>query len=1002
MNETKNNNYITQSNIKNNIKDTTLSIDTLINREYYDYYDSFTNKSVLLYSDPITNTIYDALSDDIYIGLSISELEGYKIPLEEYNDKLEKEIFSLPFLFAPDLELLSSVAEQQPEVSVNDSILNSNSLNENKNESNFESIQSQELIEGVKTILNIKSSKECFTTKSEPKKTDNYSFTYINKYIKTNFAIFDKININLETIPDVDELAAEYIGDNVRVTSIQNALDNYLNNESIPLKNRMKFVRFIKLYYFYRSYIDLYHDILKYGDIYCKYIYQEFINSKFFSEYPEYSSEELSKEKEEFEKAIQNINKTIKTSGNEINQNKCKELLETLVDRFIAELHSIGITWIPKKKEEARVNAYNITQKCELDNLIKLLEHDGIDTFYVESANSSIGKKLVEGKMNLSDIQIGEWDAGSGFKKGNLKILLEQSGGGKTKRQQENTLRMPPTKKAKKGEKVISINNSTLELFNLFTVIVSKDNKTLSCSYDNLDTEIEIKNGPQKLSVNAILKALGYPPLRSSSSSSDDEKKITDLQIKIIKNDIINSNSTNKGIRISPYNAMLVSLKTWTDLIQIVSLSLSKNIIIDDSGIPFKTACIISDRLCETTARMYGLGHVLLNQTNIITYYNYDINSRQLTKEQIAAKLNMYYTILKHKSYIIEYIDNWFDEKIVFMKDVINNTTEPRLYFILLLLINSYTKNKGNYIKYLDLYNIENDITLDILKQVPNTITKLFENITETSLLMGDFQELEISFSDSLKGLDTLSSRGGIEMVDNFLDTYSSIKQIIVNTYVGKTVGISDDMDKIINAYTAICIAYKLITSGRKTDVFKVTFTSIAENIIKYDKLIKCSEDNNELNEKVKELVNASLIQQIPIKLTNILEYIQNSFEKSVSINYLQQLYNVVIAFLEGDNYIFNNEIKYTQKIIFKDFLEYTLNTITPKMKTNFLLFTEDTSTIKCVGNFNKTHKNKLYSTTLKKTQNTVKGGSVKTKNNKQIKRNTGRGRGNKDTRKNN
>lgn len=975
-------------------------------REYYIYHNPENQKEEIILYDPITQQYYNALTDDIYIdfkGLNNIGNNLEKITLTRYNDIIEKDIINSPFIFANELYVLSQEAEKKESLEYveeqlqealattellqlkekvtdenikqlqNDIINIKSSINSGVKES---SVKKSDIEESNVKEIPKKGQKKCVEVKRIARKEGDYSFKHITEYIKTNFADFEDNNIQLSLVNISDDEINKISIDSAEITSIEDAIYNVLVNETIDKKDRLQFERFIKLHYFYRSYIDLYHDILKYGDIYCEYIYKQFLLSDFFEENSILTKQDIDADKDKFIKKIEMIKKTIKTSGNEINQNKCKLLLEELTDQFIEYLHTMGIKWIPKKKEEARVMSIDINNQCDIDTLIEVLKDDGVDSFYVESANSGIGKKLanitgkdsVTDRLDLTDIQIGSWNAGSGFSKGVLKYFIEQSGGGaskKRKREENNNEILKDTKRQKVTKKQLRIQNKEVELFNLFRIIISNNNKKLINKYQ--DKYITIDNGPDKLSVNAILKALGHPPIRSSAGTKE-EKNIKKLQVK--------TDEGGNNVKITPYNAMLVSLKTWTDLVQIITLSKSKNIVEQNTSKNFKTAVIISDRLCETTARMYGLGHVLLNQSNVLTYYNYDINSRKLSKDEIMSKIEMFNTIKHNKNKIITYLDKWFDEKINFLVDVINNTTDSKLYFITLLLSKSYIKRKENYKQYLDIYENTIEITIDILKQVPYTIDKLLENITETSLLMGEFQELIELFSLSLKGLDNLKPRSST-LVNDFLDTYNSIKQLIVNTYIGKTESTTEyDIDKIINSYTSLCIAFKLVTINRDISLYKITFISLIESIISEDVIIKCSSNSNinkDLKELINEIKNIFVIGQLPLKLSNLITYLTSHFKESISINYLEQVYNVALAFNAGEEYITKHAIKLKHLIIFKDFINYCFDKVTNSMKIDSIIYESFTKCPTGIFHNNRnTRKNSKFSLTKKNTNNYI------------------------------
>jgi hypothetical protein len=921
--------------VKENIEEPyTTELTEDIQKNIYKYYIytkviDHTTKDILVYYNINNKKYYDAITDDWLLELDSidNDSELKEITFDEYNTHLEEAVIDLNYFFSPDLYTLALAAEDDDKHSFINSL-------------DFLSqpfINSQDEIL-AKTMLELQKDDKIETCQI-PKRLvfDNkdYGFNNVVKYIKTNFGYFDNITLDIPVDIDnnSDDIISNLTKDNESITSIQSSILSYIHNTNNVLEKRIELDRFIKIHYFYRSYIDLYHDILKYGDIYCKHIYDLFIKSDFFKEHPNYPYDKILYEKREFITNIDKINNKIKTSGNEINQNKCKELLEEYVDNFILKLHEYGITWIPKKKEDARVVTVNIKNECELRSLLNILRNDGINSFYVESANSSIGALLSSSKnkdkLDLSSITIGEWDAGSGFSSADIEYEIKQLRSFKKSKKgnneenneesnQENEIEQDGgnRKRKRKEPQYINVQNNQLDLFNLFKIIVSEDNDTLINKFN--DKYIKITNGPDKLSVNAILKVLGHPPIRGTSDKK--EKTIKSLNIR--------TDNIHKNFKISPYNAMVASLKTWTDLIQIVSISLSKSSKTSDN-LNFKTAVIISDRLCETTARMYGLGHVLLNQTNIVSYYNYDINSRKFTTEEINIKLKMFKMFSHNKGKIISYVDNWLQEKIEIIEDIIKHTTDTRLYFILNLLSRSYKNQINSYKSLLDVYDNQNNITIDILKKVPNNSTILFENLTDASLILGDFQELVESFTESLKGLKDLRSRSPT-IVNDFIDTYESVKQIIVNTYV-KNIDIYEDADKIINAYTSICIAYKFITTGYNIDIYTTTFKTLIETIVKDDNTILCSE-HELINEALNEIIHIQTIYQFPKKISDLITSIQLLHKQSITIHYLYYINNVIQAFIIGSEYI--NEHKNIPKhtIIFKDYIDYSEKTLIDKI----------------------------------------------------------------------
>jgi hypothetical protein len=245
------------------------------------------------------------------------------------------------------------------------------------------------------------------------------------------------------------------------------------------------------------------------------------------------------------------------------------------------------------------------------------------------------------------------------------------------------------------------------------------------------------------------------------------------------------------------YKSMLVSLKTWTDLIQILSISKSK---------PYKCAVVISDALCETTARMYGLGHVLRNQGNILTYYSYDTNSRSLTQQQIEARLDTYLKLVYDKTSITQYIEKWFDEKIQYFGDIHTQIKDMKLYFISRLAIQLYQDAKKDALLYLESLpskdTLSAEISVSVLEGVPESMEMYLENITQSASLLSEINSLELQFTEVFSGLNNLQSRSPIDI---FVGLYESIKQLFVNVFTSE-----EDLARIQKDICASIVYYIL------------------------------------------------------------------------------------------------------------------------------------------------------------------------------------------------
>lgn len=559
---------------------------------------------------------------------------------------------------------------------------------------------------------------------------------------------------------------ADFIASNKSVISSLNT--NIMTSKNQNLKNLFIVVNFL------RSYVDLYHDILNFGHIYSEQLRKMFESSILIG----MNSEAKNFYKEYIELIVKNTNTKIFTSGGNINQTRCKQIIETLVDDFIEILHDNNINWIPLTKENAFVKSINISNEIDFKELVKTLISDGVNTFYVESANCSIGRKLVDAGMSISDLAIGGWDAGSGFS-GSKKMPKLLIGPGKE----------------------IEMSNPLIDMFGFLKVEVTDDNRNLIFTIPKKFT-CTIPNGPIKLSVNSIMKTIGAGIVRGDS----------DINVKNIK--------TMPQIELNDElykRASFIALKTWTDLIQIVSISNSKVLKHTNSKKPLKIATVIYDGLCETTSRLYGLGHVLKTEGSIVTYYNYDINSRSLSRSEIETKLKVKIFIGENKEDIFDrYLKPWFDNRIETLSNLEKRIHSPALFFVSKLFKGIYTRK----LKEVMIASTMVD-TLDV-KLFPDTITEYVEGISASASTLGSLLDYFARFNNAIEKVLLLRPRSPIEV---FLNAYDSVRQQIINTF-------GDSTDLELRSMIACTFAYAFITRPAHTQFF-IALDTIKESIIK-------------------------------------------------------------------------------------------------------------------------------------------------------------------------
>ena len=513
---------------------------------------------------------------------------------------------------------------------------------------------------------------------------------------------------------------------------------------------------------FLRSYIDLYHDVLHHGKEYCKNLRDEFskqplANNDFYKTW------------------IAKIDGSIFTKPGKISQSQCKKLIEELADEFIKMLHNgeIGMrigsegaasikkayTLIPKNKENANIMSASTDNREQLEKLFKTMEEDGIKGFFVESIDNSFGTKLLQRGFDLCSLTIGEWDAGSGYKGGkeiiNKRILIGPAATidplGKVLLKSHES---KAVKEAALTLSTINIPNESINIFNIININVMPDNKILNVKYAGGEFNIP---GPQELSLNKIFKTTNNKIIRGLQ-----DKKVGDI--------ITDPQITPKDQ--DDLKKSLIALKTWTDLIQIVTISKSMTPRPDSN--PLKILTVINDNLCESTARMYGLGHVLKSQNKIVTYYNYNINSRILSTLEQNKKNGLKRYIADNYGVFEDYITRWFNQRIKALNDIYETFYDPVFYFICKLFIENYKTAREKAILIL------NGISGTDVKLIPDTIDEYIESITSSAVLLGDLLNYVSKFNLAIERITKLHSRLPIE---NFFEAYDYVEQQISNTF---------------------------------------------------------------------------------------------------------------------------------------------------------------------------------------------------------------------------
>ncbi len=562
-----------------------------------------------------------------------------------------------------------------------------------------------------------------------------------------------------------------------------------------------------EIYNFLRCYIDMFHDFLSAG-----FKINEYIKNNFRNYLEATAAELLGNQANDaigiYSYWIERIDEAIITAGNNISQIRCRMILEEIIDDYISTLKSYDITFIPNTKQEAWVSTAIVPSKgdpaadyTDLNSLIGKLQQNGVEHFFIESASVSIGDKLKDRLQNINFL-LSDWDAGSGYTKS------------------------PPLQ--------IPFNTGA-NIFGLYNIQVSNDNKKITIEKETSKegNKLEFNQGGkwQKLSLNVIAETAGLGKIRGNPETTSE--KINALNL-------IGHAESNER------RAMIMSLKTWTDFIQLKILAeikgkeLTKSDRVNIGEI--KPVVVISDGLCETTARMLGLNYVIRNDGRRATLYCYDKNAIGLSEDQIAKKRTILYYLKTNIKTIIDYTEKWFASRIRKLLHIHCVTPDPSLFFVSSIYLEIYEINRKKcesiLLKMKTRFSSSKEEDKFSPNEIPDSLNDFIEQVTQAeSTLSGFLNQIE-EFNKGFLKFNNIRARGS---KDEFINAYEDVKLQIVNTYKSKTT--EDCLKKcIINTLTY------LILIKPTSDQFKTTLEGIPKsdeinNLIKnYDEINKNKE----------------------------------------------------------------------------------------------------------------------------------------------------------------
>jgi hypothetical protein len=590
---------------------------------------------------------------------------------------------------------------------------------------------------------------------------------------------------------------------------------------------------------FLRSYIDYHHDFDdRCNDIiqYIKDVFESiYINSR--------NSNTLYPNVIHFYhywlKIIDTPIKGIKSSTGTVIEKNCQNIMEDMIQDFLnIPIIRNAVPWIPSIKSYGKQETFNedyvkdkilkrlspsqyeILKKendTKINKLIKQrLSNDGVEVLVVESTCVSKemlclarpkGGDLIS-EIRLALLDVGKWDAGSGVLASCKTIEFVST--------KNDVCTVTNKNQIKIG---VDYQIPPIVMFGIAKVTIY-NNKTLRVtSTTNKEIYIEIQ-GPIELSVNSILISIYRSTLRPAARQERIEviKHILSPELKKLSD-------SQKNMIVSAY---LTLLKTYTDLVQIRFLSSYKPLNIyqkmqqslqsiprNIQAGPIKIGMVIYDKLCEITAWLYGLGHVLLtNKDRSVVYNSYDIRSMKPSEESIRLKEKTFkkiYTDIQQKI-IQPMVTDFFDRLIIEYTIEKNTTPEPSLYCIHYLAIDSYTnqfeKAKAEISK---IYNLDLNAKMDrtfinMILYFETSDDEWIKNQMQINSLHNEYVENYAIFKDSTDkdniSIDDriLKSLHARQLIGSFIDLCNQIKSPIIQS-MNKVIKNDNELVKCIGYY---------------------------------------------------------------------------------------------------------------------------------------------------------------------------------------------------------
>jgi hypothetical protein len=688
-------------------------------------------------------------------------------------------------------------------------------------------------------------------------------FTYMDGIKDTN-NILNAINNN--NILQPSGLAVLNRQDGNDIQGQINSMDEYIASLSDGVRMEKERIR-IK-YGIIRSTIDFFHDFVKIAVI----VFNEFkttLKSQYGENYGGYVTDIL----------LDNIRNTVTTEGGNVSQTACKNLWTNYAIQFrtelsisffpISEFGNVGSSEIMMVDDnEKYIISPNFLSICEK------LRSLGIEYFYIEAQNTSLGTKLVQNGFGMVISEISKRDAAPGY---SLKKAIAEG------LRPENfvwSYRQYLPTHLDNYPKVDKINNNNYIITNGPNSLISKylgignivanalpngtENITSMIHNDlQIYAETPAKGKTEEFGLNALIETVNklYGVSLEQLRGTKNANRIMQIQ----------NRSTNKN---NAENCILtMALKTYTDFCQAADIEDLKS-----EGI--KTVACSSDFLAARTFSDFFATPTIYVGINQVTVTCSDTRFGSISNDEIQLKLNVFNKLI-HPDYAIIFkkcIERFLKTEKEYIEDQKRTSLNAAIYYgckSLLLEIEQTYVNANNTIdsivsKVGYFNSLDRQGQIEFLKQFPNHISVYITNLCNYKLSSHTFMESYNNFSSVLFSI--MSITGRIKL-DAYLDIFYKVEQQLINS-LPKDTPIAELDNHLISTYATVMVSSYINYPG-KQDAYDLHIKEVLSTL------------NNEPVKNIRLITLFTKLRIIREIIYQINQNIRSNLEKAVRENFI-------------------------------------------------------------------------------------------------------------------